>query len=203
MEKSKNFEILKDLELVDVIESEDRYSLNFLEPTYQEIHEVIWNKKSYDRENQEWIDSPDQLVKIANYSKEYLGFDLSEIQKAVGQKHDIYSYETYESLWETDRRFYKEDVSDKLRTGIIKSIERTLDGITIRFSYDGGTYRSNMKFLKDGRRDAQKRKKQLRVFEDKFGVPIDKKDELIGSKVIFKVKDFRGNIFASVESKAE
>lgn len=180
------------LDCVSVSNENDKITFIFLDTKAGEIHNVVWRKQRFNRQTQEYEDDPAKMEKLREWSDKYFGLELENITDAVGSKMDIYAYDTFDSLWECDKRFDpKKDVNQIINTEI-RSIDLTNEGIVIHYQWNGDTYASNMKFTEsfDGvfYPNPQKRARQLRKFEEKFGVPIEEKDTLIGQQIMVEVK---------------
>lgn len=195
--------LYEQLELVDVVNDPDRVTLTYLDTERNEIHNVVWRKQKFDQATKKYVDDAEKLEQCKQWSKQYFDVELDDIESVVGRKDDIYAYDTFDSLWECDRRFTLEDVGEIITT-TFKSIDLEKDRIAMRFEYDGNTYCANKKFtqLYDGKQivNPQKRARQIRSFEDDFGVPIEEKDKLVGHEIKVEVKRM-GN-FAYAEVKA-
>lgn len=199
-------ELYKDLELVDVIKDDEKVTLMFVDSDKNEVHDVTWRTMVFDQAEKKYKKDDNKLKKVEDWSQKYLGVPLSEIESAVGQTHDIYSYDNYESLWESDKRF-DSDMVGQIISSKFKEIEVADEGIIMRFEYDGSTYRSNMKFtvFEFGKYMIKplKRNRQLRKFEDNFGVPVDRADELIGKDILVEIKSMGNNVYAEIKPFAK
>ncbi len=80
----------------------------------------------------------------------------------------------------------------KILSGEIIEVALLEEGIRIYVEVDGKTYRNNMGFIKRVGDtyfiDPLKKVKQLVKFEDKFGVPADQGETLVGRSVMFEIK---------------
>lgn len=199
--------IKKNLELVDVIyeNNKKKVTLTFLDKKAEEIREVTFNKQSYN--NGEFIDDPEKEEKVNQWCQEYFELDFEKLEDAIGRKKDIYAYERFNSLFEVDiiEKFNK-DLLGLIFETTIDSIEDTGIGIYINFKYEGKKYRSKMMYSKYFPEDKkwymnpiQKKRNYLR-FEEKFQVPIEEKDSLIGKEIIVEIKRaFGTHIYAEIK----
>lgn len=188
-------ELHENLPVVDVEVTDDSIKFIFIDEKSNEVHEVVFHKKAYDSNKKSYIDSPDKLRQTEKWCEEYFGLPIDKIEDAVGQKHDVYAYDGFNALWEADKKFPKE-MEGQIIQAKIKEIQLNDNGIKIRYTYDGNTYSSNMGFTqKVGDNfyvNPQKRLKQFHRFNDKFHVPIEDKDKLIGKKIMVEIKKAMG-----------
>ena len=125
---------------------------------------------------------------------------FNKLNKAIGVKKDIYTYENFNSLFEVTvtEKFTEEDLGEILE-GEITSIEDRGIGIIIYFKYQKKQYQSKMMYAQYFEKENKwytnpiKKKRQYAKFEDKFKISVEKKDELIGKNIIFEVKKAFGN----------
>ena len=199
--------IKKDLELVGVVyeNNKKKVTLTFLDREEEEIREVIFNKQSYN--NGEFIDDPQKEEKVNQWCQEYFELEFEKLEDAIGRKKDIYTYERFNSLFEVDIiEKFDADCLGLIFETTIDSIEDTGIGIYINFKYEGKQYRSKMMYSRYFPEDnkwyvnpIQKKRNYLR-FEEKFQVPIEKKDSLIGKEIIVEVKKaFGTHMYAEIK----
>jgi hypothetical protein len=191
---------LEQLELVEVSIEDSKATLTFLDPEAGEIREVNFNKKIYDKDTQKFVADAEKAAKVEEQVKELLGLSFDDLEQAVGQKHDVYCYEKYNSLTESNIREvakFDADMVGQILNGEIVEVAVEKEGIRIYVDYEGDTYRSNMSYTKQiaGQYypDPQKKVKQIAKFEEKFGVPASEGEQLVGKTVMFEVKKFAGN----------
>lgn len=188
--------LIKDVELVDVAENDGKITLTFLDGT--KIYEVNWNKKVFDNTLKTWSENEDKEKKVEEWSKEYFKTSSDKLSKKIGTKHDIYVYDTYCSMWETQNKFTSEDNGKSFRTTIEEIVE-TPEEIQIYYRYNDKKYMSKMSFMQKIKErfylNPIKERKQKEKFQQKFGVPIDKKDELIGQEILVKVRSAFGSYY--------
>lgn len=188
-------ELLEKLELVDVAFEDKKATLTFLDEDRGEIREVNFNKKNFDADNNKWIDDAEKAEKVEAWCEEYFGLPFDRLAEAIGERRDIYAYERFNSLFEVKMlaKF------DKDMVGQIMEVEVSLvedDGIkiSIQFDYEGDTYESKMTYAdylevkKQWFVNPQKQSKQYTKFEDKFGITVENKEELVGQKVMIEIK---------------
>lgn len=178
-------------EIVEVVNNNDSIVFVCLQREEGKVVEVKWNKGDYDSALQKIVPNDKKLDQVSDWCKTYFDLDLSTIHKAVGKKIDVYVYETYSSFWESDVKFKKEDIGQKFDTEI-EEVELANDAIIVRYKWNGEKYRTNYRFTEFVEGDyfvnPIKKRKQLARFEDKFGLPIDRSDELIGLPITVEIK---------------
>lgn len=188
-------EIREKLELVDVtFENESKKAvLTFLDAERGEIRVVNFNKQTY--EDGKYVDSADKSAKVEEWCKTYFNCSFSSLSTALGTKHDIYVYPTFNSLFEVDMvEKFDADMEGCIYNTSIKEI--TIDDIAIRIRYEieGKTYESKMTFakylenMKQWFVDPNKKAKTIEKFEDKFNCQIFEIDTLVGHPIIVEVK---------------
>lgn len=199
-------EIRKNLELVNVeCDGSTKATMMFLDKERKEVRTVTFNKQVYD--NGKFIDNDEKAQKVEQWCQDYFGCAFSELSDQIGAKKDIYVYDNFNSLWECEivNKFDESQVGQIYQTEVKEII---IDNIAIRIRYDidGKTYESKMTFAtyldttKEWYVDPNKKAKKLEQFEDKFGVDIDHKDELIGHPLMVEVKSaFGKNYYGDIK----
>lgn len=198
---------LENLELVDVVIEEGKAELTFLDEINSEIRKVNINKKKFDADKKKWLEDSEKAVTAENKAQEYFGVSFDELEQAIGQHHDIYAYEKFNSLNEVKmtEKFSTDDEGLIFQTEITKVYEDNV-GIHVEFEYEGTTYESKMTYSdyleakKMFMVDPIKKAKKYEQFEKKFNVPVERKDELIGQNITVEVK-VAFNKFAYAEIK--
>ncbi|SEN20405.1 hypothetical protein [Paenibacillus sp. OV219] len=191
---------LEQLELVEVGYNDAKVTLTFLDKEQGEIREVSFNKKAYDKETSKFVADAEKEAKVEEALQKHFELSFDHMEAAVGQKRDIYCYEKFNSLEESNVRdiakFTADDVGQIL-SGVITEVALEDEGIRIFVEYEGATYRNNMGYSKKVGDtyfvDPLKKPKQLAKFEEKFGVKAEDGADLIGKTVMFEVKKFAGN----------
>jgi hypothetical protein len=192
-------QIIKDMECVEVVYTSDqkKATMTFFSEELNEIRDVNFNLQVY--KDGKWLDSPEKAAKVNDTLYEYLRLDFDSLGAAVGLRMDIYDYDTFNSLYPVDivEKFTEEQNGEIFDTTIKEVVE---DDYAIRIRYDiyGKTYESKMthgKYLEQRHAwaaDPQKKEKQYKKFEEKFGKPVSKKDELVGKRIMVEVKSAFG-----------
>lgn len=195
----------EDLILEEILEDENEITLVFVDSDKSEVHDIKWRKKRWDKTKKVFVEDENQLKNTERLCEKFLGLPLSDIQDAEGQAHTVYQYDTYESLEESDAKFDVDMVGELIQTKIESIHEEDNFGIIIRYQNpndDNRVYRTNMKWTEwRGNKYMVKpllRSKRYRQFEDKFGVPFDEKDKLIGKDIKVLVKEIGGNAFGDI-----
>lgn len=188
-------EIRKELELVNVeYESGNKKAvMTFLDRERHQVRVVNFNQQSYN--NGKYVDDPKKAEAVEQWCQNYFQTSFDRLTDCVGQKKDIYCYERFNSLWEVDQiEKFTVDMVGQIYQTEVKEI--TVDDyfIKIRYEIEGKTYESKMTFgvynkdLKEWFQDPQKKVMQYQKFEDKYHVPVERKDELIGHPLMVEVK---------------
>ena len=197
------------LPLVSVEQDQDKTVFTFLDRERGEIRDVTFNSKKYNPDKNSWDRSVEQEEKVEGWAQDYFGVSYEELPNLNGQEitKDVYCYDRFNSLWEVSQiAKFDEDMEGQLLFVTVTDVVEEVSGLKIRFEYEGETYQSNMgwgKFLettKEWFSDPLKRAKQEAKFEDKFGIPFSKKEELIGKDVTVEVKKAMGKyIYAEIK----
>lgn len=192
-------EIRKDLELVSVdYENEGKKAvLTFLDKERKEIRTVNFNRQSYS--NGRYVDDPDKAEKVDHWCADILGASFDRLTSCIGQKKDVYCYDSFNSLFEVDtvEKFSEEMFGEIFQTAV-QEILVDDNAIRIRYQIAGKTYESKMSYanyMEESKTwfvDPIKKVKQYKKFEEKFGVPVEKKDELIGHPLMVECKKAMG-----------
>lgn len=185
----------KDLELIEVEYKGEKAILTFLDVENGEVLEVNFNKQSYDPEKNGFVDDPEKAAQVEEWCKGYFGCSFEELSNQVGVKKNVYKYDNFNSLWETQftEKFKKEDKGKIFETTIKEVVD---DGVAIRikFDYEDKEYESKMTYakyveaLKRWFEDPQKKTKQFSKFKEKFGVDVKDADKIIGKPVMVEVQ---------------
>lgn len=193
---------LENLEIVQVINDGDKIIFTCLDTEKQEIHEIIWRLKKFDAKTKKFEEDAGKYQQVVDWCKQYFDLTPETITEATGRTIDVFTYDTFDSFWESDKKFDL-DMKGQVLQGVVKEVLYNTDGIAIRFDYDGNTYRSNMKFteLLNGVYYVKpmKRARQLQKFEDNFGITVDERDKLIGKNIMFEVKAMGKNTYVEIK----
>lgn len=174
-----------------------RLEMKFYDPENDVLRTVKFNKQSWDREKGQFVDDPEKEERCEEWSQKYFGCSFDEVPEQVGVCRDIYVYDNFCSLWETEetQRAKKFDAPVK---GIIKTkienIYVDTVGIHVEYKYNDEIYESKYTFaefvkdLKKWVRDPEREDRAKRRFKDIFGKDISEKDTLIGEEIQVQVK---------------
>lgn len=188
-------ELSKDLELVAVEYNDQKATLTFLDEGEQIIRDVNFNKQSWDNDKNKFVDDPDKAEKVEQWCQDMFGLTFDTLSQAIGQKKDVYVYEGFNSLFEVmqiDK--FDPDMVGEIFSTTISEIEDTGNRISIRYEYEGKLYESKVNYgkyveaLKKWLVDPNSKKKAFEKFEKNYGVPFERKDELIGENIMVEVK---------------
>lgn len=192
MECIKNCQMIK-AEIVNGT----RLEMKFYDAENDLLRTVKFNRQSYDREKGQFVDDPAKAEKCEEWSQKYFGCSMDEVPEHVGAFHDVYVYDNFCSLWESEdtQRAKKFDSPVK---GIIKTkIENIYTdniGIHVEYKYNGDLYESKYttaEFIKDLKkwvRDPEREVRAHKRFKETFGMDVSEKDELIGADIQVQVK---------------
>ena len=192
MERIENCEMIK----AEIINN-DRLEMKFYDAKNDVLRTVKFNKQSYDREKGQFVDDPEKAQKCEEWAQKYFGCTFDEVPEQIGVSRDVYVYENFCSLWETEdtQRAKKFDSPVK---GIIKTkIENIyLDnvGIHVEYLYNDELYESKYttsEFIKDLKkwvRDPERETRAYKRFKEIFGKEFSQKDDLIGAEIQVQVK---------------
>ena len=192
MERIENCEMIK----AEIINN-DRLEMKFYDAKNDVLRTVKFNKQSYDREKGQFVDDPEKAQKCEEWAQKYFGCTFDEVPEQIGVSRDVYVYENFCSLWETEdtQRAKKFDSPVK---GIIKTkIENIyMDnvGIHVEYLYNDELYESKYttsEFIKDLKkwvRDPERETRAYKRFKEIFGKEFSQKDDLIGAEIQVQVK---------------
>lgn len=190
------------LPLVEVSKDDNQIVCYFIDKANGIALDVKFRLKKYDQKKQKFVDDETQYQRTVNSLQEYFGVGIDNIEDAIGQEHDVFAYDNYNALWESDKKF-DTDMAGQILQGTIKDVFDTDTGIVIKLDYDGDTYRSNMKFTEKVGDEfyikPQKKKRQLDAFVNKFGMPVEDGKKLIGTDVHFEVKAIGPNTWIDIK----
>lgn len=200
-------EIRKDLELVSVEfeENHKKAVFTFLDRERKQVRIVNFNKQGYS--DGKYVDDPEKAKKVDDWCKEYFQCAFDDLPECVGQKKDLYCYEKFNSLWEVEQieKFTVDMVGQIYQTEVKEIIVEDFF-IKIRYEIEGKTYESKMTFgtyfkeTKEWYQDPIKKEQQYRKFEEKYHVPVERKDELIGHPLMVEVKSaFGSNYYGDIK----
>ena len=197
------------LPLVEVQQDQDKTVFTFLDRERGEIRDVTFNSKKYNPDKNSWDRSEEQEAKVEEWAQTYFGVTYQELPNLQGKdiEKDVYCYDRFNSLWEVSMvAKFDEDMEGQLLFVTVSDVVEEVSGLKIRFEYEGETYQSNMgwgkylEFTKEWFADPLKRAKVEAKFEDKFGIPFERKEELVGKDVTVEVKKAMGKyIYAEIK----
>ena len=173
-----------------------RLEMKFYDAKNDLLRTVKFNKQNYDRENGKFVDDPEKAQKCEEWSQKYFGCSFDEVPEQVGVSRDIYVYDNFCSLWETE-----ETQRAKRFDGPVKSLIKTqieniyLDnvGIHVEYKYNDEIYETKyttseyIKDLKKWVRDPDREARAYKRFKDIYGVEFSQKDELAGQEGVFQL----------------
>ena len=190
----------KDLELVSVeFENDDKKAvMTFLDNERKQVRIVNFNRQSYS--NGKYVDDREKAANVDEWCDKYFQCRFKDLGACVGQKKDVYCYDKFNSLWEIEQiAKFTADMDGEIYQTEVKEIIVDDFFIKIRYEINGSTYESKMTFgtyIKDRKewfQDPIKKETQYKKFEEKFLLPVEQKDALIGHPLIVEVKSAFGN----------
>ena len=187
----------KDCQLIEVVKEGDpeEITLVFFDEEVDCIREVHWKLGVWDEDKREMVKSKEKAAKVAEWAEEYFGLKISDLEKAIGEKRDIYVYERFNSLWEVQivNKFTLDNVGEMFST-TIKDVVVDDVAIKVAFDYEGKTYDKSYKIaqwndtLNRFVKNPILRTKSFEKFEKLFGVNPNDADSIIGKEIMVEVK---------------
>lgn len=200
-------ELRKDLELVavDYENNGKKAILTFLDTERKQVRVVNFNRQGY--QDGKYVDDPEKAEKVDRWCELYFNCGFGELEEQIGIKRDVYCYDRFNSLWEVEQieKFTADMVGQIYQTELKEII---VDDYFIKFRYEieGKTYESKMGFsiymkgTKEWYQDPVKKEQQYQRFEEKYHVPVERKDELIGHPLVVEVKSaFGSNYYGDIK----
>ena len=193
--------IKENLELVEVQyeDNNQRAVLIFLDADMGEIREVNFNRQIFDEPSKKYIPDAEKAAQVDEWCEEYFGLPFERLAEAIGERKTVYCYDRFNSLWQVKMiTKFEEDMVGQIFE--VECIHAEDDGkkISIQFEYEDNLYESKMQYAdyldvkKEWFINPQKRKKQYEKFEEKFHIPVERVDELIGKTIMIEVKKAMG-----------
>lgn len=199
-------ELLEGLELVDAQyeENNQKCVLVFLDENRGEIREVNFNRQTYNQDSQSFEPDAEKAAKVDEWCETYFQLPFERLAEAIGERKDIYCYDTFNSLFEVQMisKFDEDMVGQIFETEIVKA-EDNGKKISLQFEYEGELYESKMQYAdyiearKEWFINPVKKKKQYDKFEKKFLIPIGQIAEMVGKTVMVEVKKAYGKFIYS------
>lgn len=194
-------DLRENCELIEVAyESEGKKAvLTFLDEEKGEVLGVNFNKQTY--ENGAYIDDEEKAKKVDEWCEQEFETDFSSLTQKIGTKKDVYHYENFNSLWESEfAQKFSDDMVGEIVMATITSVEDNGKMIVIQYTEKNTEtlYKSNMsysKYLEQRKEwlvDPVRKKKAFEKFKKKFGVEVENADEIIGKDIMVEVKQAFG-----------
>lgn len=200
-------ELRKELELVavDYEQNDKKAVLTFLDKERHQVRVVNFNRQIY--KDGKYLDDEEKSAKVDEWCDKYFGCGFDALGTCLGQKKDLYCYDKFNSLWEVEQiEKFTVDMVGQIYQTEVKEI--TVDDyfIRIRYEIEGKTYESKMTYgtyfkeTKEWYQDPLKKEQQYQRFEEKYLVPVERKDELIGHPLMVEVKSaFGSNYYGDIK----
>lgn len=190
-------ELRENLALIEVEYQNDNKKavLTFLDEENGQVLEVNFNKQAYDTVAKQFVDDAEKASKVDDWCYTYFDTTFDKLNQAVGQKKDVYKYDSFNSLWESDyaQKFDSEDVG-KVFTAILKNIKDDGIAIVIEYEINDVLYSSKMTYakyvenLKKWFEDPIRKEKQFDKFKNKFGVSVEDAGQILDKEIMVEVK---------------
>lgn len=191
-------ECIKNCEMIRAeIVNGTRLEMKFYDEVNDVLRTVKFNLQSYDRERGQFVDDPEKAQKCEEWSQKYFGCSFEEVPEQVGVRKDVYVYDNFCSLWESEdtqrAKKFESPVKGIIKT-TVENIYTDQIGIHVEYKYNGELYESKyttaefVKDLKKWIRDPEKEARAKRRFKEIFGKDISEKDSLIGTEIQVQVK---------------
>lgn len=200
-------EIRKNLELVAVdYESNGKKAvMTFLDAERRQVRVVNFNRQSF--RDGKYVDDPDKAEKVDQWCADYFKCGFAELGEQIGVKLDVYCYDRFNSLWEIEQiAKFTADMVGQIYQTEVKDIAVDDYFIKIHYDIEGKTYESKMSYgifmqgTREWYQDPVKKESQYKKFEEKFHVPVERKDELIGHPLMVEVKTaFGSNYYGDIK----
>lgn len=193
--------VLEGLELVNVAYNETgkKCILTFLDEEHGEIREISFNRQAY--EDGKFVDNEEKSKKVDEWCESFFGLTFDTLTQAIGTKKTVYAYETFNSLFLTVQiKKFEDDMVGQILDAMVTEILDDGIAIRIRFAiadsedvYESKmTYAEYLETLKRWMINPIKRTKQYAKFEEKFGIPVERMQELVGKTIMIEVKKALG-----------
>lgn len=188
-------ELRKDLELVNVEYNGKKAVMTFLDREAKAVRIVNFNQQVYDREKGGFIDSAEKAEQVEKWCQDYFGLSFATLTNAIGTLHDVYVYENFNSLWESEQVMkFSADMLGQIYQTSIESVDIDDYAIRVRYKIDGQVYESKMSYgvyqeaMKEWFVDPLKKARQYDKFLTKFGVPVEEAQSIVGHPLMVEVK---------------
>jgi DNA polymerase III delta prime subunit len=193
-------ELKEQLEIVDVqFEDNKKAVIIFLDEEMGEIREVNFNKQKFDTDSKKFVDDAEKAAQVEEWCAEHFGIPFDRLAECIGERKDVYCYDNFNSVFPVKmiQKFDDDMVGQIFEVEIVHAED---DGkkISLQFEYDGGLYESKMQYAdylearKEWFINPQKKKKQFEKFLEKFQMPVDEIENMIGKTVLVEVKKAMG-----------
>ena len=139
-------ELIKNCELVKVeIINGKRCEMKFYDKENDVLRTVKFNRQSWDSSKGSFVDDPEKEAKCEEWANTYFGCSFDEIPTKTGAVKDVYVYENFNSLWETEETERPKRFTSPIRSIITTTIEDVIIdtiGIHVLYRYKGELYES-------------------------------------------------------------
>lgn len=184
----------KNLELIEVVYQNQgkKAVMKFLDIENGELLEVNFNKQIW--ANGKYVDDKEKEENVDKWCEEYFNKDFDSLSERVGDRFDVYKYPKFNSMWEAEEiNKFTKDQKGMIFNSTIESVKDTGTRISITYKIDDDLFETKMQYaeyvesLNQWFPNPQKKERQYEKFEDKFGVSVEKADEIIGKEIMVEV----------------
>lgn len=191
-------ELIRNCELVKAeIVNGKRCEMKFYDKENDVLRTVKFNRQSWDPSKGAFVDDPDKESKCEEWTQTYFGCSFDEIPSRTGALKDVYVYDNFNSLWESEEVERPKRFTAPIRSIINTTIEDVVIdtiGIHVLYRYKGDLYESKytcaeyIKSMKKWIPDPDLKERKYKRFRDIFGCDPEDKDYLIGKMIQVQVK---------------
>lgn len=201
-------DLREQLEIIEVKFENDKkkVTFTFLDEEQGEVLDVSFNKQVYNEGKKEFVDDDEKAEKVDEWCEQYFKTPFNDLAKVVGAKMDVYHYDKFNSLWESEYpQKFDADRAGEILTGVITEITDNGQKIQIKYTIDDVLYASNMAYSSYVEKldkwfvDPVKKENQYKRFESKFGVPVEDKDSIVGKDIMIEIKTYNGNAYGDIK----
>lgn len=199
-------EFKEQLEIVDVRfeDNNQKAEIVTVDESLGEIREIFFNRQIYNKDTGKFVPDEKKAAQVDEWCEEYFQLPFDRLGEAIGTRKDVYCYDNFNSFWEVQMiEKFGEDMEGQIfETEIIRALD---DGkkISLQFEFEGKLYESKMQYAdylearKEWFINPQKKAKQYKKFFEKFNMPVEEIENMVGKTVMVEVKKAMGKFIYS------
>ena len=199
-------ELKEQLEIVDVQFEDNNQRAIFicLDELVGTVHDISWNRQIFNKDTKKFVPDEKKAAEVDKWCEQYFGIPFERLGETIGQKMDVWCYDHFNSFWEVQMisKFDEEMLGQILDVTIVKALD---DGkkLSLQFEYEGNLYESKMQYADwlESRQEwfvnPVKKKKQYDKFAEKFQMPVEEIESMVGKNVLVEVKKALGKYIYS------